>query len=116
MAAAKPAAAEPAAAQPAAEPAAELPDLPAASSDIAAQPPKVEGGTATAAAPAAAPASMAATSDHVVVAGDTFWDIAEKVYGAGAKWHAIAEANPEFRAPLGSRDQAPDSKAAGLPS
>ena len=109
LAAAKPAAAEPAAAQPAAEPAAKLPDLPAASSDIAAQPPKVEGSTATAAAPAAAPASMA-PSDHVVAAGDTYWDIAEKVYGDGEKWHAIAEANPEFRArrlPIGARLKVP---------
>lgn len=80
--------AEPAAA--AAEP--QMPAPPAASADIAATPPTVE----TAAAPAAAPA--AAENTHTVVAGDTLWAIAKRVYGAGSKWKAIADANPEIDA------------------
>ena len=40
----------------------------------------------------------AAEATHTVVAGDTLWDIAEKVYGDGAKWKTIADANPDVDA------------------
>ncbi|MBA3446385.1 MAG: LysM peptidoglycan-binding domain-containing protein, partial [Pseudaminobacter sp.] len=56
---------------------------------------------AMAAAPAAeepAPAAPApATDSHVVVAGDNYWKIAEKIYGDGEKWKLISEANPEHQ-------------------
>ena len=39
-----------------------------------------------------------AENTHTVVAGDTLWDIAQKVYGDGAKWKLIAEANPDVKA------------------
>jgi 5'-nucleotidase len=118
IAAAAPATEAPAAdaAKPAAEPA--TPPMPAASTEIAATAPTVEPAApaatapaaetttapaaaapaaetaaATAAQPAAAPAPVAETS-HVVVAGDTYWAIAEKVFGDGMKWHLIADANP----------------------
>jgi 5'-nucleotidase/UDP-sugar diphosphatase len=93
-----------------AEPAtATLPDLPAASGDIANQPPKVENGTETTAAPApaetaapaatepAATASPASPGEHVIVAGDNYWKIAEKIYGDGMKWKLISDANPEYQ-------------------
>ena len=95
--AAKPA--EPAAAP--ADPAATVPELPAASGDIANQPPKVDGAADVAAAPAAseaaAPAAAANPGEHVIATGDTLWDIAEKAYGDGSKWRLISDANPKFR-------------------
>jgi len=45
---------------------------------------------------APAPAEPAAQS-HVVVRGDNFWDLAERFYGDGEKWHLIAEANSSYR-------------------
>ena len=45
----------------------------------------------------AAPAAPAETT-HIIVAGDTLWDIAESAYGDGSKWRQIAEANPGVRA------------------
>ncbi|WP_442582313.1 5'-nucleotidase C-terminal domain-containing protein [Mesorhizobium sp. ASY16-5R] len=119
--AAEPAPAQPA---PAAEPApaatapaapapeVKLPELPAGSADITKAPPAAgepapadPAEAATPAAPAEAPATAAAPAEttppaakpetsHVVVAGDNYWDIAEKVYGDGAKWHLIGDANP----------------------
>jgi len=50
------------------------------------------------AAPAEAAPAAPAEGTHTVVAGDTLWDIAEKVYGAGSKWKAIADANPGIKA------------------
>jgi 5'-nucleotidase/UDP-sugar diphosphatase len=101
---AKPAEPAPAATEPAkpaetaaapAEPA-KLPDLPAASGDIANQAPKVETAAAPAATETAAPMT-AKPGEHVISAGDTYWDIAEKVYGNGEKWKLISEANPSYR-------------------
>lgn len=102
VAAAAPAAEAPAAAESApAEPV--TPPLPAASSEIAATAPTVEPAAEPAAEPAvaaataepAAPAAEpAAPSSHLVVAGDTYWDIAEKIFGDGMKWKLIADANP----------------------
>ncbi|MDQ6433666.1 5'-nucleotidase C-terminal domain-containing protein [Mesorhizobium sp. LHD-90] len=104
-----PAEAAPATATPAPDVA--LPELPAASGDIAGTPPSTgepaadqpaattpaeTAAPATAAAPAeSAPAAAAAAeTSHVVAVGDNYWDIAEKVYGDGAKWHLIGDANP----------------------
>ncbi|MBN9242929.1 MAG: 5'-nucleotidase C-terminal domain-containing protein [Mesorhizobium sp.] len=111
--AAKPA--ETTAAEPAkpAEAAPSMPALPAGSSDIANTPPSVP---ADAAAPTAKPAETApveaakpaeaapaetakpaeasgAETSHVVAKGDTYWDLAVKYYGDGAKWKKIANAN-----------------------
>ena len=86
-----------------------MPDLPAAATDIATQPPKVEAAPATApaapaatttaapAAPAAAPAAPAAAaapSTHTIVAGDNYWNLAKEIYGDGFMWKKISEANP----------------------
>ncbi|MEW9838134.1 5'-nucleotidase C-terminal domain-containing protein, partial [Mesorhizobium marinum] len=69
-----------------------LPAPPAASADIASTPPTVE-------IAAAKPEAMEpAGATHTVVAGDTLWTIAKKVYGQGSKWKAIADANPEVKA------------------
>ena len=53
-------------------------------------PPTVEPQLPRRSRPPAAPAE----GTHTIVAGDTLWDIAEKAYGDGAKWQAIADANP----------------------
>ncbi|MBA1140806.1 bifunctional metallophosphatase/5'-nucleotidase [Mesorhizobium neociceri] len=116
------------AAAPAAEPAkpAEpaMPALPAGSGDITTTPPTVPAETAPAtpapaepakpaeAAPApakpaeAAPATPApAETSHIIVAGDTYWDLAKKAYGDGTKWKVISEANKGFeprRLPVGA--------------
>jgi 5'-nucleotidase/UDP-sugar diphosphatase len=89
--AAEPAPAEPAAVEPA------MPAPPAGSADIAATPPMI---AAAPAAPAPAEAAPAAPAEgtYTVVAGDTLWDIAKKTYGAGSKWQAIADANPDIDA------------------
>lgn len=119
--AAAPAPAEPA--KPAeAEPV--MPALPAGSGDITTTPPTVPAETAPAtpapaepakpaeAAPApakpaeAAPATPApAEASHVIVAGDTYWDLAKKAYGNGTKWKVISEANKGYeprRLPVGA--------------
>ncbi|MFC3325320.1 5'-nucleotidase C-terminal domain-containing protein [Mesorhizobium cantuariense] len=108
---AKPAEAEPA-----------MPALPAGSGDIATTPPTVPAETAPAtpapaepakpaeAAPAPAepakPAEAApAEASHVIVAGDTYWDLAKKAYGDGTKWTVISEANKGYeprRLPVGA--------------
>jgi len=114
---AKPAEAAPATPAPApAEPAkpaeaAPMPELPANSGDIANTPPAIS--TETAPTPPAAPAAPAkpaeaapapaepakpaeaapAESSHVIVAGDTYWDLAKKAYGDATKWKLIYEAN-----------------------
>ncbi|HHZ07830.1 MAG TPA: LysM peptidoglycan-binding domain-containing protein, partial [Rhizobiales bacterium] len=113
---AKPAEAAPAPTEPAkpAEPEVKLPPLPEGSGDIAGEAPKVEAAPAPAepakpaeAAPAPAePAkpAEAAPGTHVVVAGDTYWDLAKKYYGDASKWHLIADANsglPPKRLPIG---------------
>ncbi|MEI8702698.1 5'-nucleotidase C-terminal domain-containing protein [Mesorhizobium sp. ISC15] len=118
---AKPAETAPAAT---AEPA--MPEPPAGSSDIATTPPGVPAEPApptpapaepakpaeaapAAPAPAAEPAKPAeaapAESSHVIVAGDTYWDLAEKAYGDGAKWKTISDANKNYeprRLPVGA--------------
>ncbi|KUM28875.1 multifunctional 2',3'-cyclic-nucleotide 2'-phosphodiesterase/5'-nucleotidase/3'-nucleotidase [Mesorhizobium loti] len=123
---AKPAETAPATTAPAAKPAkpAEtapaMPALPSNSGDIAGTPPTVP--AETTAAPAAEPAKPAETApaeakpagtgpetspetSHVIAAGDTYWDLAKKNYGDGAKWRLISEANKDYRPrrlPLGA--------------
>jgi 5'-nucleotidase len=53
--------------------------------------PAAQGGTATETKPAEAATTP---SSHVIVAGDTYWDLAKTYYKDGAKWHEIADANP----------------------
>ena len=72
---------------------AKLPELPAGSADIAANPPKA-GTAAAAAAPADA---AAATNSHVIVAGDNYWNLAKTFYKDPTKWRTIADANPGNR-------------------
>ncbi|MDG4881772.1 5'-nucleotidase C-terminal domain-containing protein [Mesorhizobium sp. WSM4884] len=124
---AKPAETAPATAEPA------MPALPSNSGDIAGTPPTVSAETApatptpaepakpaetTTPAPAAEPAKPAETApaeakptgtgpetSHVIAAGDTYWDLAKKNYGDGAKWKLISEANKDYRPrrlPLGA--------------
>ncbi|TPM36898.1 bifunctional UDP-sugar hydrolase/5'-nucleotidase [Mesorhizobium sp. B2-3-4] len=98
-----------------AETAPAIPELPANSGEIANTPPAVSTDNApppptpaepakpaeTAPAPAApAPAEAAkpaeaapATGSHVIVTGDTYWDLAKKAYGDATKWKLIYEAN-----------------------
>ncbi|ESY02409.1 bifunctional UDP-sugar hydrolase/5'-nucleotidase [Mesorhizobium sp. LNJC405B00] len=118
---AKPAEPAPAPAEPAkpaeaapAEPA--MPALPAGSGDITTTPPTVPAETAPATpAPAkpaeaepapAKPADAApAEASHVIVAGDTFWELAKQAYGDGAEWKVISEANKGYeprRLPVGA--------------
>jgi 5'-nucleotidase len=95
------------------------PDLPAGSGDIVNTPPTVEPAPAepaptepapaepapapaepapAPAEPAPAPADAAgAEKSHVVVAGDTYWDLAETYFQDGAKWQLIADANPQHQ-------------------
>ncbi|TGS10479.1 LysM peptidoglycan-binding domain-containing protein, partial [Mesorhizobium sp. M4B.F.Ca.ET.190.01.1.1] len=67
----------------------------------------------TAPAPAApAPAEPAkpaeakpAEGSHVIVAGDTYWDLAKKAYGDATKWKLIYDANKgqePHRLPVGA--------------
>jgi 5'-nucleotidase len=51
-----------------------------------------------------ADAPPSAGSDHVVVNGDTYWELARDAYGNGAKWRIIAKANPHAprRLPVGA--------------
>jgi 5'-nucleotidase / UDP-sugar diphosphatase len=91
---------KPAEAAPAAE--AKLPELPAASSEIAATPPKADtpaaGAAVETAAAEAKPADTAsAESSHVIVAGDNFWNLAKTFYNDPTRWRAIADANPGNR-------------------
>ncbi|MGV3548576.1 5'-nucleotidase C-terminal domain-containing protein [Rhizobium sp.] len=79
------------------------PDLPAAASDIASQPPVVEQKadeskqTTTSEGAESSNAPAASEGKHVLVKGDNFWDLAEKAYGQGILWKKIAEANPGLR-------------------
>ncbi|TJW46518.1 MAG: LysM peptidoglycan-binding domain-containing protein [Mesorhizobium sp.] len=72
------------------------------------------------ATPAPAPAEPAkpaeaapAESSHVIVAGDTFWDLAKKAYGDGTKWKMISDANKAYeprRLPIGATLTIPAAK------
>lgn len=111
---AKPAEPAPAPAEPA------MPALPAGSGDISTTPPSVPAETAPAAptepakpaeavpapaTPAPAEPAKPAEASHVIVAGDTYWDLAKKAYGDGTKWKVISEANKGYeprRLPVGA--------------
>jgi 5'-nucleotidase len=86
-----------------------LPDLPAASATIANQPPSFPVETKPAAEPAS-PTGQSAATTHVVVAGDTYWNLARALYGNPALWRRIEEANPALRArtlPIGAELKIP---------
>ncbi|WP_421916436.1 5'-nucleotidase C-terminal domain-containing protein [Mesorhizobium sp.] len=110
-----------------AEAAPAMPELPTNSGDIANTPPAVstEGAppplvppaqpAPVAPAPAPAPAPVAepakpsqaapAETSHVIVSGDTYWDLARKAYGDPTKWKVISGANKGYqphRLPLGA--------------
>ncbi|GAA3088862.1 bifunctional UDP-sugar hydrolase/5'-nucleotidase [Rhizobium viscosum] len=75
-------------------PAAPAPAAPAPSAEPT---PAPAAPTPAAPAPAVEPAPAASTpatpSTHVIVAGDTFWDLAKTFYGEGAEWRKLSEAN-----------------------
>lgn len=55
--------------------------------------------------PAEPAATAPAESSHVIVAGDTYWDLAVKAYGDGTKWKMIYDANKAYeprRLPVGA--------------
>ena len=62
-----------------------------AATETAAAPATAEPASSTAGAPAAG------AGNHVIVLGDNYWKIAEKIYGDGMKWKLIGDANPEYR-------------------
>ena len=47
--------------------------------------------------PAAQPTAQTKPADtegkHVIVKGDTLWDLAKAAYGDGEQWHRISDAN-----------------------
>ncbi|RVD22095.1 bifunctional UDP-sugar hydrolase/5'-nucleotidase [Mesorhizobium sp. M4B.F.Ca.ET.017.02.2.1] len=97
---AKPAEAAPATPAPA-EPAKPAEAAPAAAPAPApaAEPAKpAEAAPAPAAEPAKPAEAAPAEASHVIVAGDTFWDLAKKAYGDGTKWKLISGANKGFEA------------------
>jgi 5'-nucleotidase len=73
------------------------PELPAASNDLANKAPEVKTEPVANAEPTTAPAQTTETR-HVIVSGDTFWDLAKTFYGDGAAWRKIADANKDMRA------------------
>ena len=81
------------------------PDLPAASNDIANQPPVVnqdaaqseQAATSEDAASEAEQPAASGERKYTVARGDNLWDIAEQFYGDGAAWKKISEANPGLR-------------------
>ncbi|WP_011582043.1 MULTISPECIES: 5'-nucleotidase C-terminal domain-containing protein [Chelativorans] len=58
-----------------------------------------ESGTETAAAAPDAGAAEAreAVTTHVIVSGDTLWNLAEEFYGDPMQWRKLADANPQLR-------------------
>jgi 5'-nucleotidase/UDP-sugar diphosphatase len=95
--------AAPAAAAPAAPVVA--PALPAGSSDIANQAPKIEAApatpapaapAATAPAQAATPAAAPAKADYIIRKGDTYWWLAKRLLGAHQRWPELQAANPSY--------------------
>jgi len=93
-----PAPAAPAAPAPAAPAPAEPAPAPAPAAPAPAPAAPAPAAPAPAPAPAeAAPAPAAGEQSHVIVKGDTFWDLAEKYYNDGQKWTLIRDANPEAK-------------------
>jgi 5'-nucleotidase len=81
------------------------PDLPAAATDIASQPPVVNQEAAESAQTTTSEGSEAASTKpatgeqkHTLVRGDNFWNLAKTTYGDGTLWKKISEANPGLRA------------------
>jgi 5'-nucleotidase len=79
------------------------PDLPAAATDIATQPPVVNQDaaeskqTTTSEGAEATTAKATTEGKHTLAKGDNFWNLAKKAYGEGALWKKIADANPGLR-------------------
>jgi 5'-nucleotidase/UDP-sugar diphosphatase len=79
------------------------PDLPAAATDIASQPPVVQQNAAeskqtTTSEGAEATSNQATTEQkHTLAKGDNFWNLAKQAYGDGALWKKISDANPGLR-------------------
>jgi 5'-nucleotidase len=73
------------------------PELPAASNDLANKAPEVKTEPAANTEPKTEPAQTG-ENKHVIVSGDTFWDLAKTFYGDGADWRKIADANKDMRA------------------
>lgn len=92
--------------EPATPPAAKAPAVPAtdtaapAATPPTAPEPTPAPSTGAAAAPPAAqdslPSEPAGATQHVIAAGDTYWDLAQEAYGDGFQWHRIAEANAGY--------------------
>lgn len=98
----------PAPATPAPAPAAE-PAKPAEATPAEPAKPAEAAPAASTPAPATEPAKPAeaapADTSHVIVSGDTYWDLAKKAYGDGTRWKVISGANKEYqphRLPLGA--------------
>jgi 5'-nucleotidase / UDP-sugar diphosphatase len=78
------------------------PDLPAAATDIAGQPPVVVQDAAeskqTTTSEGSEASSQATTEQkHTLAKGDNFWNLAKKAYGDGTLWKKISDANPGLR-------------------
>jgi len=72
-------------------------DRPAEPSGEAAATPPAGTETAAAAPDAGVAEARQAATSHVIVRGDTLWDLAEEFYGDPMQWRKLAEANPQMR-------------------
>ncbi|MBB3611129.1 5'-nucleotidase C-terminal domain-containing protein [Rhizobium sp. BK602] len=87
-----------------ATPAAPAPAAPASAAPTATAPAATAPATTPAAPATPAPAATTAASEppktpatHVIVAGDTLWDIAKAYYGNGNEWHKLLAANRNLK-------------------
>lgn len=78
---------------PPAEPAKPAETAPAPAAPAPAEPAKPAEPAPAPAEPAKPAEAAPATGSHVIVTGDTYWDLAKKAYGDATKWKLIYEAN-----------------------